>query len=185
MNALTALLHPGELLHPMRRYGHAADQIAEALDHDRRWNPAAMESVEDGARQLYLAASSVHECVQCGDALGSRHAVIETAVAGMRLAAERPDPLRTDTDQAYRIAAANAWADLLGEQEHHPQAWTSPDAGAQELAIRAQGALSAAEQSDTAGVEAAASLTAAACIRYLAEVNASMSVASSRWGKAA
>lgn len=185
MNALTALLHPGELLHPMRRYEHAADQIAEALDHDRRWNPAAMESVEDGARQLYLAAAWVQKCVQCGDAVGGRHAVIETAVAGMRLAAERPDPLRTDTDQAYRIASANAWADLLGEREHHPQTRMSPDAGARELVLRAQDTLSAAERSDTAAVEAAASLTAAVCIRYLADVHASTSAASSRWSRAA
>lgn len=185
MNALAALLHPGALLHPMRRYEQAADQIGEALEHDRRWNPAAIASLEDAARQLYLAAESVLACIHRGDGAGGRHAAVETAVAGIRLAAERPDPLRTDIEQAYRIAAANAWADLLGEQESHSLAWPSADAAAQDLITRASAAMFAAQHADSAGIEAAASMTAAGCIRYLAEVPVSLAGTSSRPSRAA
>ncbi|SIC63000.1 Uncharacterised protein [Mycobacteroides abscessus subsp. abscessus] len=185
MNALAALLHPGALLHPMRQYEQAAAQILEALAHDRLWNPSAMISLEDGARQLYLAAESVLAGVHHADGAACRHAVMETAVAGMRLAAERPDPLRTDIEQAYRVAAANAWADLVGEQESHPLTWSSAETAAQDLITRARCAVCAAEHADSLGVEAAASLTAAACIRYLAEVPVSLIATSSRRSRAA
>ncbi|OAT69394.1 hypothetical protein AWB85_21775 [Mycobacteroides immunogenum] len=170
MNTLTALLHPGELLHPQRRYRLACEHIALAVEHDRRWNPALTASLQDGARNVTQAVDELRRAAQDECATRAAHAVVEIAVAAIRLAAELPDPLRLSLDQSYAVVRQNAWADLQGDLEEHRRSWASLHEGLGVIDEHEFTLADAATGGDLNRVHLAAIWVAAMCIRYLGEL---------------
>lgn len=129
MNTLSALMHLGDVWHPLRRFELAADVVAAALDADLRHQPVRISSLEHGARAVGTASAGLLDAVRSDDIGRCAKAAIGLAVAAVRVAAELPDAYRVDMDQAYRCARENAWAELMRATQLHRRPWVSVHEG--------------------------------------------------------
>lgn len=170
MNALSILLHPGELFHPTRRYEHAEAQIAAALTHDLLWNKALTASLDDGARNVGLAIDDLRKSVDSPDRRRGAYAVIETGVAAIRLAAELPDPYRVSLEHSYQVVQHNAWADLQADHDQHRRQWASPHEGLGVIIEHGFALGDATVAGDLNAAELVAVRIDAMCIRYLGDL---------------
>lgn len=170
MNALSVLLHPGDLFHPTRRYEQAEAQIAEALVQDRLRNPVLTASLDEGVLNVGLAIDDLRKSVDSPDRRRGAHAVIDTGVAAIRLAAELPDSFRLSLDHSYEVVRRNAWADLQTDHEQHRRQWASPHEGLGVIVEHAFALGDAAAAGDVNAAELAAIWVDAMCIRYLGDL---------------
>ncbi|WP_457181329.1 hypothetical protein [Mycobacteroides abscessus] len=177
MNALSAFLHPVDLFHPTRRYEQAQAQIAAALNDDLLRKRALTASLDEGARNVGLAIDDLRKCVDSPDRRRGAHAVIETGVAAIRLAAELPDPFRVSLEQSYQVVQHNAWADFQADHDQHRRPWASPHEGLGVIVEHAFALGDAAAASDVNTAELAAIRIDAMCIRYLGD----LALVAGRW----
>lgn len=172
MNALSAFLHIGVVLHPQRRYELAADYVAGALDVHLRNHPAGIASLDDAARRVGEAAAVVFTALRSNDIEQCVQAFTALAVTTLQVSAELPDPYRLSQVRAYGCARQNAWGELLAANEKYPRAWVSVHEGLgvviEEVVEFEEAALAGAV--DDVRVEGAQ--VVAMCVRFLAELTA-------------
>lgn len=129
MNTLSAFMHLGEVWHPLRRFELAADLVAAALEVDLQDQPAKISSLEHGARVVGTASAGLLNAVRSNDIGRCAEAAVGLSVAGLRVAAELPDPYRVNMDQSYRCARENTWAELMRATQLHKRQWASVHEG--------------------------------------------------------
>ncbi|RIT36764.1 hypothetical protein D2E76_16020 [Mycobacteroides abscessus] len=153
-----------------RRYVDAAGYVSEALRLDVAARAVRAAGLDCAASAVGSAMSGLFVAVRSEEPDRWVFAVVEVAVAGIRAAAELPDPFRAGFPQAYLLVQRQAWEVVRSENLAHRRRWASVHEG---LGVIAEEVVEFGELAvcgDIVNARCTAIRLVANAIRFLAEL---------------